>query len=784
MNPVISGNTSGSATSICNNSTATLTGGSTTGGSGSYTYLWESSADGLTGWSNAAGTNTGANYTTATLTTSSTQLYFRRTTFSGGCTDVASGVLVTVTTAPNAGTLSGTQAICSNGSTTFTSNGDSGSWTSGSTGVATINSSTGVISPVAAGTSTITYTVIGTGGCSNATATRDVTVTINPSAPTGSASQGFCSAASPTVASLTATGTSIQWYAASSGGSPLSANTAITTGTYYATQTVSGCESTTRTSVSVTITQSDLVTWNGSSWSPSAPTASSEVVISGNLQTSENISACSLSVTNGATVVILSGVVTLNGPLIAQSNITFNNNAILLQNGSGYANSGNINYKKASSPVFRLDYTLWSSPLTDPSQPIFSFSPETLTNRFYTYNESSNLYTTNDMYTSGTPALDASSSFKIGRGYLIRSPNNWVTSPSAAAAWTGTFTGVPNTGDFNVPIYKSGVTNGYNAVGNPYPSPISIATFLTDNSSLIRPTLWFWRKTNGVSGSAYITYSGNTYSSGPQSNYNIQPGQGFFVRADSSGSLQFKNSQRVATNGSFFRSNSQATAAGEGRLWLNLKSNAIVVGNMALGYKEGATNDLDVLYDGEYLNDSSLALTSSLPGKELSVQHRAAPFVDTDVVPLSFKTDVAGTYSIDFNGTDGVLDTQDVYLEDLLLGQAVAIKTTPYTFASEAGTFSDRFRIVYINSALSTDEPVFNANQVVIYKNEINDFVINSGSVIMSKVKVFDVRGRLLQEYKNVNDSETTINVGIVNQVLLVQITSEDGAIVTKKVIR
>jgi hypothetical protein len=118
------------------------------------------------------------------------------------------------------------------------------------------------------------------------------------------------------------------------------------------------------------------------------------------------------------------------------------------------------------------------------------------------------------------------------------------------------------------------------------------------------------------------------------------------------------------------------------------------------------------------------------------------------------------------------------------LGQSVAIKTTPYTFTSAAGTFSDRFRIVYMNSALGTDVPVFNANQVVIYKNEIIDFFINSGNVIISNIKVYDVRGRLLQEYKNVNDSETTINVGSVNQVLLVQITSEDGVMVTKKVIR
>jgi hypothetical protein len=41
----------------------------------------------------------------------------------------------------------------------------------------TVNSSTGVITGVAAGTATITYTVTGTGGCVNANATRTVTVT-------------------------------------------------------------------------------------------------------------------------------------------------------------------------------------------------------------------------------------------------------------------------------------------------------------------------------------------------------------------------------------------------------------------------------------------------------------------------------------------------------------------------------------------------------------------------------------------------------------------------------
>jgi uncharacterized repeat protein (TIGR01451 family)/gliding motility-associated-like protein len=75
-----------------------------------------------------------------------------------------------------------------------------------------------------------------------------------PAAPTGDATQTFCSSDAPIVADLVATGTGIQWYADPSGGTPLAGATALVNGTsYYATQTVGGCESSSRFEVAVTI---------------------------------------------------------------------------------------------------------------------------------------------------------------------------------------------------------------------------------------------------------------------------------------------------------------------------------------------------------------------------------------------------------------------------------------------------------------------------------------------------------------------------------------------------
>lgn len=63
-----------------------------------------------------------------------------------------------------------------------------------------------------------------------------------PAAPSASATQYFCGG-SPTVANLVATGTNLNWYNVSTGGSPLPNSTPLSTSTYYVSQTIGGVES-------------------------------------------------------------------------------------------------------------------------------------------------------------------------------------------------------------------------------------------------------------------------------------------------------------------------------------------------------------------------------------------------------------------------------------------------------------------------------------------------------------------------------------------------------------
>ncbi|WP_293871330.1 T9SS type A sorting domain-containing protein, partial [Flavobacterium sp.] len=77
-----------------------------------------------------------------------------------------------------------------------------------------------------------------------------VTVIVNSTvAPTATAQQ-FCSSA--TVANLVATGSSLQWFTVSNGGTALAPSTAVLNANYYVSQTVNSCESP-RTLVTVTV---------------------------------------------------------------------------------------------------------------------------------------------------------------------------------------------------------------------------------------------------------------------------------------------------------------------------------------------------------------------------------------------------------------------------------------------------------------------------------------------------------------------------------------------------
>ena len=520
-------------------------------------------------------------------------------------------------------------------------------------------------------------------------------------------------------------------------------------------------------------------TWDGNNWSDGIPTANTSAIFTGAFTATASIEACSIVVNNNAAVIIPATFdVTLNGALTVESGSLKMESSTNLIQLTDVQNSGNIFVERESSKLFRLDYTMWGSPVTG-AQTLKQFSPLTVVTRFYTYNTSTDQFNT---------IVPETNTFASGKGYLIRMPDNHTIFGTTvlATSWTGIFTGKPTNGP--VPVELAQTLNGFNMLSNPYPSMISADAFLTENSSSIDGTLYFWRRRNAVQdGSAYYatyTLAGGAGTAGSASapsqvpNGFIQVGQGFIAKAKSSGAV-FTNSMRTKLNNDnqFFKN---ANSQDRSRIWLNVSNTAGEFGQTLVAYMPQAENELDRT-DGKYLGDGSTALTSWLDNSEYIIQGRA-PFVSSDVVALNFKTATAGSYTIAIDHVDGLFEgSQDIFLRDNSVGVLHDLKNAAYTFATEAGSFNTRFDIVYLNP-LSVSNPNFDSNSVVLYKKQ-NNVVINSGMTTLDNVEVYDIRGRLLAVAKSINSNEVSINVGETNQVLIVKITSIDGAKVTKKTI-
>ena len=525
-------------------------------------------------------------------------------------------------------------------------------------------------------------------------------------------------------------------------------------------------------------------TWNGTSWSnTSGPTTSIDAIIDGNFSTTASgvtagFTAKTLTVNASRSFTINSGHnITVAGAITNNGTITIENNANLIQvNNVANTGSGTAIVKRNSASIQLYDYTLWSSPVA--GQDLRTFSNSTLVNRFYTYNSTTNQYN----------AVDFSSpvNFAPATGYLIRAPNTWA--PTTPYTFNGVFTGVPNNGNISLSALAS---DKFYGAGNPYPSTISADLFLSENDT--GGTLYFWRKNNNATTTpttSYATYTlaggvgTGTQNSGGSSSITpdgtIQVGQGFIVKTGaSSTALNFTNAMRTSSNTSPFL----RTTEDRSRFWLNLTSITGAFCQTMVAYMPEATSGVDNAIDGRYFNDSPIALTSIINNEEYTIQGRAMPFSTSDSVPLGFKTDAAGNYTIAIDHVDGLFSTgQALYLKDNLLNTVNNLSAGSYSFASAIGTFNSRFELVY-QSTLAETNPTFTANSVIAF-NDNGDIRINSGSTIMELVRVYDLLGRLLVEKKQINSSETKLSTTATNQVLLLEITAANGLKVTKKIIQ
>ncbi|WP_338375861.1 reprolysin-like metallopeptidase [uncultured Flavobacterium sp.] len=526
-------------------------------------------------------------------------------------------------------------------------------------------------------------------------------------------------------------------------------------------------------------------TWNGTSWSNGYPVSNVAATINGNFTSTRDLEACSLNIIGNSNVILSSGynfIIENEVNIENTANLTLQNNSNLIQIENA-SNIGNATVFRETNPLKRLDYVLWSNPLAS-SQTLKNFSPETLNNRFYYYNTQANAY--------NVIANPVSTTFQPANGYLIRMPNNHPTTPTI---WTGQFTsGVPNNGNFDVNLAYFGSGFNYNLIGNPYPSTINAETFLINNSSDIEGVIYLFREENNAAGSGYATYTlggaTTTTATSPIPNGTIQVGQGFIVGAKNvtTPKVTFSNDLRVDNNNNqFFRMNFgksvfQTLTLEKNRIWLNLTNDNGFFSQMMIGYISNATLGFDNLIDGKSINDSPTFLSSLINNEEYTIQGRPLPFDVQDIVPLKFKTQTAGNFTISINNFDGLFEgNQEIYLKDNLLNITHNIKNSPYTFTSVIGEFDSRFEIVYQNSIL--DAVNLDTNNQVLVSTENNNINVRSTNQFIQEITVFDILGRNLSSNSKIENNDFVIShILPTKQTLIVKILLANGITEVRKI--
>ena len=536
-------------------------------------------------------------------------------------------------------------------------------------------------------------------------------------------------------------------------------------------------------------------TYNGSGWSNGLPDTTKKVTFTNNFTLSSDITACSVEIQNNAQIVIPTGKnFTINGELeLTSGTMTVESDANLVQINNDAQNIGNITVKRKAK-MKRLDYTYWSSSVS--GQNLKNFSSSTLDSRFYVYNESNDYFDGVFNYSSypGFTVANAfplqnktTYNFETAKGYAIRAPNNYSTSEQTVD-WT--FTGVPNNGIITLPVQRNG--NGFNLIGNPFPSNISFSQFYSANSSIIDPIAYFWTNVNPnppiIQGSSYdgANYAIRNLTGGVGAvNSTIAPtdeivvGQGFIIKKTNVGNANiiFNNSMRTSSKGTFFNAR---TASTDNKIWLKLTTPAKNFNTLLIGYVKGATDGLDRGYDAEPITQSSDMFYSVIDNKNLVIQGRNNSFTNNDIVTLGATFFEKGNYEISISQVEGIFNgSQAVYLRDKTLNKTINLSQENYPFYADAGDVKNRFEIVYKPDATLATSNIVKNEEISIYESDGKIFLENK-SEKFKKIEIFDTAGKLIYTFTP-NTNLFSIEKSDLNKGLFIFNTSSNSKTTSKK---
>lgn len=148
------------------------------------------------------------------------------------------------------------------------------------------------------------------------------------------------------------------------------------------------------------------------------------------------------------------------------------------------------------------------------------------------------------------------------------------------------------------------------------------------------------------------------------------------------------------------------------------------------------------------------------------------------------------TYSITVNRLKNVSDHVDVYIYDKLNNTYTDIKNGTLDITLDAGTYNDRFEVVFKNASQEQEELEITEEEIVssfnVYQNNTNNVLTikNPKAYIVKSFMMFDVTGKLIYNKTNLGNNEeyTFPTSSLSNGMYLTKVTTDQDFEITKKV--
>lgn len=277
---------------------------------------------------------------------------------------------------------------------------------------------------------------------------------------------------------------------------------------------------------------------------------------------------------------------------------------------------------------------------------------------------------------------NGSNNFVPGRGYLVSYKDLHPTK---------LFQGILNNGDISFPLTRtSGVANefGYNLAGNPYPSSIDWKASVGWGRNMLENNgggydVWIWSHESGNYG-VYNSASTSDVGTLGVTRF-IAPTQGFFVKAQTAGTLIFSNNIRV-NNGAGNWLKNAAIDADQLRIAVHSSdgygSDEVILEFGHPSVSEGSSKRFSILETSPQLYIPS--------GKDFLSIKMLGKTGESPVVPLAFKPGVEGSYKLSFGFNRD--EFKVLLLQDKVTGMVQNIMENPeYLFQARKSDSEARF---------------------------------------------------------------------------------------------